>query len=82
MARRQKSKKADVAEHPEVFHHVGLLANEPSGEPDCSLYSHPTTFIPLFSRAALVFIAPRADDQILPRWSAKKQGMFHLEQAE
>jgi hypothetical protein len=24
-------KKADVAEHPEVFHHVGLLANEPPG---------------------------------------------------
>jgi hypothetical protein len=23
--------KADVAEHPEVFHHVGLLANGPSG---------------------------------------------------
>ena len=25
------SKKADVAEHPEVFHHVGLLVNGPSG---------------------------------------------------
>jgi len=25
------TKKADVAEHPEVFHHVGLLFNEPSG---------------------------------------------------
>jgi hypothetical protein len=25
-----KRKKADVAEHPEVFHHVGLLVNEPS----------------------------------------------------
>jgi hypothetical protein len=24
-------KKADVAEHPKVFHHVGLLVNEPSG---------------------------------------------------
>jgi hypothetical protein len=23
-------KKADVAEHPEVFDHVGLLVNEPS----------------------------------------------------
>ena len=26
-----KNKKADVAEHPEVFHHVGLLVNEPPG---------------------------------------------------
>jgi hypothetical protein len=24
-------KKADVAEHPEAFHHVGLLINEPLG---------------------------------------------------
>jgi len=27
----QQRKKTDVAEHPEVFDHVGLLANEPSG---------------------------------------------------
>jgi hypothetical protein len=27
----QGTKKADVAEHPEVFHHVGLLINEPPG---------------------------------------------------
>jgi hypothetical protein len=26
-----KTKKADVAEHPEVFHHVGLLVIEPPG---------------------------------------------------
>jgi hypothetical protein len=26
-----KTKKADVAEHPEVFDHVGLLINEPLG---------------------------------------------------
>jgi hypothetical protein len=26
-----RTKKADVAEHPEVFDHVGLLANEPPG---------------------------------------------------
>jgi hypothetical protein len=25
----RETKKADVAEHPEVFHHVGLLSNEP-----------------------------------------------------
>ncbi len=28
---RVKNKKADVAEHPEVFDHVGLLTNEPLG---------------------------------------------------
>jgi hypothetical protein len=26
-----KPKKADVAEHPKVFDHIGLLANEPLG---------------------------------------------------
>lgn len=28
---RAVTKKADVAEHPSVFHHVGLLINEPTG---------------------------------------------------
>ena len=27
----QERKKADVAEHPKVFHHVGLPVNEPPG---------------------------------------------------
>ena len=27
----RKTKKADVAGHPQVFDHVGLLANEPIG---------------------------------------------------
>jgi hypothetical protein len=27
----QERKKADVAEHPKVFDHVGLLVNEPPG---------------------------------------------------
>ena len=27
----RKTKKADVVEHPEVFHHVGLLFNGPPG---------------------------------------------------
>ena len=26
-----ENKKADVAEHPKVFHHVGLLTNGPPG---------------------------------------------------
>jgi len=26
-----KNKKTDVAEHPKVFHHVGLLFNKPPG---------------------------------------------------
>jgi hypothetical protein len=29
--RRRTRKKADVADHPEVFDHVGLLVNEPPG---------------------------------------------------
>jgi hypothetical protein len=28
------NKKADVAEDPGVFDHIGLLANEPLGEPE------------------------------------------------
>jgi hypothetical protein len=28
---RTPQKKADVAEHPKVFHHIGLLVNEPPG---------------------------------------------------
>ena len=31
-------KKADVVEHPEVFHHVGLLVNEPPGTGRFALY--------------------------------------------
>jgi hypothetical protein len=27
-----RTKKADVAEHPKVFDHVGLLVNEPPGK--------------------------------------------------
>ncbi len=27
----QQTKKADVAEHPQVFNHVGLLGNGPPG---------------------------------------------------
>jgi hypothetical protein len=27
----EKTKKADVAEHPKAFDHVGLLVNEPLG---------------------------------------------------
>jgi hypothetical protein len=30
--RRSQAKKADVAEHPEVFDHVGLLVNKPPGQ--------------------------------------------------
>ena len=26
-----QNEKADVAEHPQVFHHVGLLVNQPPG---------------------------------------------------
>jgi hypothetical protein len=33
-----QTKKADVAEHPEVFDHVGLLFNEPPGTGRAALY--------------------------------------------
>ena len=39
----QGTKKADVAEHPEVFDHVGLFANEPLGTAGLLLSSHPTS---------------------------------------
>jgi hypothetical protein len=29
--KQNQNKKADVAKHPEVFDHVGLLVNEPPG---------------------------------------------------
>jgi hypothetical protein len=32
------NKKADVAEHPEEFHHVGLLFNESPGNDRVTLY--------------------------------------------
>jgi len=34
-------KKTDVADHPQVIDHVGLLFKEPSTVADCSLFSHP-----------------------------------------
>ena len=40
--RTTENKKADVAEHPKVFNHVGLLANEPPARASCPSSSHPT----------------------------------------
>jgi hypothetical protein len=48
------TKKADAAGRPQVSDHVGLLANEPTGEPGCSLSSHPTTIIRVDSGAAFI----------------------------
>jgi hypothetical protein len=31
LVQKQNHKKADMAEHPEVFDHIGLLFNEPPG---------------------------------------------------
>ena len=36
------TQKTDVAEHPEVFDHVGLLANQPLGRAELLSSSHPT----------------------------------------
>jgi len=43
----QKTKKADMAKHPKVSGHVGLLVNEPPGKPGCSSSSQPANFCPL-----------------------------------
>jgi hypothetical protein len=51
-AQSKSKKKADVAGHPKVSDHVGMLFNEPPGEPGCSLLSHPTNIIPVESGAA------------------------------
>ena len=41
-----QNKKADVAEHPEAFHHVGLLFNGSSAVADYPLFSLPITALP------------------------------------
>jgi hypothetical protein len=61
------TKKADVAEHPKVSNHVGLLCNEPPGELGCSLYSHLTTINWLASGAAfIVNTSPLTASSYLP----------------
>jgi hypothetical protein len=40
-----RTKKADVAEHPQAFDHVGLLVNKPPEKPGCYLFSHPTNLL-------------------------------------
>jgi hypothetical protein len=42
----ESNKTADVAEHPKVFDHVGLLVNEPPSPPGCSSISHPKNCTP------------------------------------
>ena len=37
-----------MAEHPEVFDHVGLLVNEPPGAAGCPSFSHPMLMIVLY----------------------------------
>ena len=44
IARVTQNKKADVAEHPEAFHHVGLLFNGSSAVADYPLFSLPITW--------------------------------------
>ena len=39
------NKEADVAEHPQVFDHVGLLFNRPVAVATCPSSSHPTSFV-------------------------------------
>jgi hypothetical protein len=72
----ERQKKADVAENPKVFDHVGLLVNEPPANPGCSLFSHPTrsssgrhainsTPAPLTT----VFYSAREGTQAAHRWN-------------
>ena len=56
-----ENKKADVAEHPEVFHHVGLLFNGSSAAAGYPLFSHPTS---LQSAAILRRCFANYNDQI------------------
>jgi hypothetical protein len=64
------NKKTDVAGHPEVSNHVGLLVNEPPGEPGCSLFSHPTTSTQLFTGSVFSLVsAPLTVLQRTPRYA-------------
>ena len=50
-----RTKKADVAKHPAVFRHAGLLVNKPPTKMlGCSLPSHPTTCTQLFRQSRLL----------------------------
>jgi|GEM_PF-5985749 len=42
-SRKKCNKKADVIDRPKAINHVGLLSNRPPGEPECHLFSRPTT---------------------------------------
>jgi hypothetical protein len=44
-SRAPAAKKADAAEYPQVFDHVGLLFNEPVAAATCPSSSHPTILI-------------------------------------
>jgi hypothetical protein len=44
---RLQTQKADVTEHPEVFHHIGLLVNEPPGTDRGALYLVIRNFDPI-----------------------------------
>jgi hypothetical protein len=46
----KRNKKADVADCPQAFHHVGLLFNEPSGHCRVALYLVIRTVAPLETR--------------------------------
>jgi hypothetical protein len=55
----RKNKKADVAEHPQGFHHVGLLSDGPPAMPGCPSISHPITTIKSFNRVKLALVRLR-----------------------
>jgi hypothetical protein len=68
-----KTKKADVAEHPEVFDHVGLLVNEPLQSCwGCSSPSHPKTIV----TEVAILISPFPDSSIVAFETDRASGFF------
>jgi hypothetical protein len=66
--REPNTKKADVAEHPEEFRHVGLLVNESPGDGRVTLYlvvrqlgsrRHPTSLLHALQQANDACASPR-----------------------
>ena len=60
----RRKQKTDVAEHPEVSDHVGLLVNEPPTHWGCYLSSRPTTAHALYCVIARRQVEFPSTDQV------------------
>jgi hypothetical protein len=74
-AKPQPKKKADVAKHPEVFGHVGLLCNEPPGQAGLLFILSSDDSHSSFPRSRLPLLAGSFVPYIIPRESAKTSKM-------